>query len=199
MHPSHSFQPTHLILGSTSPRRQALLREMGLKFECLAPNTDEDYPDHLTSYHITDYLCSSKADSLQSNIDASTLLLCADTIVWSEGRVLEKPLDLADARRTLKALSGRSHQVITSVCFRTRHENRVLHETTEVEFASLEADLIDTYLQNGNPLDKAGAYGIQEWIGLVGVERIWGSYTNVVGLPTRLVYKTLRDMVGSAI
>ncbi len=198
MDPAAAIQPPRLILGSTSPRRQALLREMGLRFECRTPDSDETYPEDLTDYHITDYLCVSKADSLHSAIGPGTLLLCADTIVWSDGRVLEKPRDLDEARTTLRQLSGRSHQVITSVCFRSLKEERVLHEITEVEFAGLEPDLIEYYLQNGHPLDKAGAYGIQEWIGLVGVNRIRGSYTNVVGLPTRLVYKTLRDMVNTA-
>jgi septum formation protein len=123
-----------------------------------------------------------------------SVLLTSDTIVWHRDRVLEKPADRREAIETLGRLSGDWHEVITSVCFSTAETRLVRHEVTRVKFAALEPSLIETYMRLGNPLDKAGAYGIQEWIGLVGVEAIEGSYTNVVGLPTRLVYETLREL-----
>ena len=135
-----------------------------------------------------------KALQLIHFLKPESVLLTADTIVWQHGKVLGKPLNKQEAVQTLKALSGAWHEVITSVCFATASSRQIRHEVTRVRFATLEPSLIEAYMQLGEPLDKAGAYGIQEWIGLVGIEAIEGSYTNVVGLPTRLVYETLRDM-----
>ena len=188
------IQPAHLILGSASPRRKALLEAMGFSFEVRTQESDEHYPDNLKHYQITDYLSELKALQLARFVKPGTVLLTADTIVWQQDRVLEKPPDEAGARATLGRLSGAWHEVITSVCFTTPETRLVRHEVTRVKFAPLEPSLIETYLRLGHPLDKAGAYGIQEWIGLVGVEAIEGSYTNVVGLPTRLVYETLREL-----
>ncbi len=186
--------PAHLILGSASPRRKALLEAMGFSFEVRTQDGEETYPSQLNHCYITDYLSKLKASHLKHFLKPESVLLTADTIVWQHGRVLGKPGDREEAIATLNQLSGAWHEVITSVCFTTMAAQQVRHEVTRVKFANLEPSMIATYLRLGHPLDKAGAYGIQEWIGLVGVEAIEGSYTNVVGLPTRLVYETLREM-----
>ncbi len=183
-----------LILGSASPRRKDLLRSMGLEFEVRTADIEESYPQGLQGHEITDYLALEKARALGLHGEETTVVLTADTIVWYGGKVMEKPADIARARATLQSLSGAWHEVITSVCFSRGQSRNLAHAITRVKFANLDPEMISTYLQRGHPLDKAGAYGIQEWIGLVGIEEIRGSYTNVVGLPTELVYKTLRAM-----
>jgi len=185
-----------LILGSASPRRKALLEAMGLSLEVRPALMEETYPIDLVGHQITDYLSEQKAKLLQPGLEAGSLLITADTIVWHENEVLEKPAQIHEARRTLSRLSGKWHKVITSVCFTGMGIQRTVHSITEVKFAALSHEMIETYLSDGQPLDKAGAYGIQEWIGLVGVEDIKGSYTNVVGLPTQLVYTTLQELMG---
>jgi len=185
-----------LILGSASPRRKALLEAMGLSLEVRPALMEETYPKDLVGHQITDYLSEQKAKLLQPGLEAGSLLITADTIVWHENEVLEKPAQIHEARRTLSRLSGKWHKVITSVCFTGMGIQRTVHSITEVKFAALSHEMIETYLSDGQPLDKAGAYGIQEWIGLVGVEDIKGSYTNVVGLPTQLVYTTLQELMG---
>lgn len=167
---------------------------MGLEFEVQIQKSDETYPDSLKSYNITDYLCLHKAKLLANHMREESVLITADTIVWQEGIVLEKPNNRSEAIKTLQKLSGAAHEVITSVCIMSARAKILKHAITEVRFAPLSTEEIETYLNMGNPMDKAGSYGIQEWIGLIGVESIKGSYTNVVGLPTRLVYKTLREM-----
>lgn len=190
--PSKTFG--RLILGSGSPRRKALLEAMGLSFEVQTTEMEETYPEALKGHQITDYLAIRKSEALRPHTGAGDLVLTADTIVWFEGAVMEKPTGIQQARETLRQLSGRRHEVITSVCFRQAEAEEVVHAVTEVKFAPLDDAMINAYFKKGHPLDKAGAYGIQEWIGLTAVEEIRGSYTNVVGLPTQLVYKTLRDM-----
>jgi septum formation protein len=185
---------SNLILGSGSPRRRALLEAMGLAFEVRTADLEETYPETLEGHQITDYLALAKSEALRPKCRQGDLVLTADTIVWFDGAVMEKPTGIEQARETLLRLSGNKHEVITSVCFRQEEASRLIHAITEVEFAPLEPGMIEAYFKMGNPLDKAGAYGIQEWIGLTAVAGIRGSYTNVVGLPTQLVYKTLRDM-----
>ncbi|MDM9632184.1 Maf family nucleotide pyrophosphatase [Robiginitalea aurantiaca] len=190
---------SRLILGSASPRRKSLLKSIGFAFDVVTADIEEVFPMHLEREKITDYLAIQKAWALKRHLDSDTLILTADTIVWFDGAVMEKPGHREEAERTLKALSGNWHEVITSVCFTTEKTQFLKHAITRVKFAPLTDQMIQTYIGSGQPMDKAGAYGIQEWIGLVGVERIDGSYTNVVGLPTQLVYKTLSTMAGSAI
>lgn len=189
-----SIQPHRLYLGSASPRRKALLEGMGLVFEVLQANIEETYPDGLRGHEIADFLALDKARALEGQVEGDGLLITADTVVWFQNEVMEKPADADQARTILGKLSGQWHEVITSVCFTRQGEQRLAHAVTGVKFGTLNREMIDTYLRRGHPLDKAGAYGIQEWIGLVGVEAIRGSYTNVVGLPTQLVYEVLRDM-----
>ena len=186
--------PFNLILGSGSPRRRALLEAMGLTFTTRSADIEETYPAALKGHQITDYLAQAKSEALRPQSQAGDLVLTADTIVWFGGTVMEKPAGIKQAQETLMRLSGNKHEVITSVCFSQDEARQVVHAITEVQFAPLDTAMIEAYFKKGHPLDKAGAYGIQEWIGLVAVEGIRGSYTNVVGLPTQLVYKTLRDM-----
>lgn len=193
--PRPDHQPRHLILGSASPRRKALLEDMGLEFDVRTQAVDEVFPDSLISYEITNYLCVLKASVLRNQLPEHAILLTADTIVCLGNEVLEKPADESEVREMLGKLSGNWHQVYTSVCLSAGDLQEVFHARTDVCFARLEPGMLSEYLRLGIPLDKAGGYGIQEWIGLVGVEAIRGSYTNVVGLPTQLVYKKLCNMV----
>lgn len=178
-----------LVLASGSPRRQQFLKDLGLDFEIRLKEIEEIYPDHLKASQITDFLALLKANALTVNPDE--ILITSDTIVWLEGEALGKPLNYEEAFVTLKKISGKTHKVITSVCLKSVEKTRVFNDTTSVTFAELSDEMIRYYLNNYKPYDKAGAYGIQEWIGLVGIEKIEGSYTNVVGLPTQKFYKEL--------
>ena len=184
-----------LILASGSPRRQQFFKDLGLEFEIKLKPVEEKYPDNLKAVEITNYLAELKAAAFDGALTTGDILVTSDTIVWHGDRALEKPADPAQAFEMIKELSGKTHEVITSVCFKTSGKIKTVHAITYVTFSQLEEDEIQFYVDNFRPFDKAGAYGIQEWIGLIGVEHIEGSYFNVVGLPTHLVYQTLREMV----
>ncbi|MDX1601775.1 MAG: Maf-like protein [Salinimicrobium sediminis] len=184
----------HIILASGSPRRQQFFRDLGLDFEIRLKPIEEKFPSELGGVEITNYLAELKAAAFEGELSTGDILVTSDTIVWHGGRALEKPADPAQALQMLKELSGKTHEVITSVCFMTSEKLRTVHAITRVTFSRLEEDEIRFYIDNFRPFDKAGAYGIQEWIGLIGVEHIEGSYFNVVGLPTHLVYQTLREI-----
>jgi septum formation protein len=177
-------------LASQSPRRQELLRGLHLDFTINVIDVEESYPAGLVGVDIPMYLAEKKANAY--TIDNETLLITADTIVWHEGIVLGKPTDKADARRMLQKLSGKTHQVITGVCICTTAKRKVFHVISEVRFARLTDMEIEYYLENFKPYDKAGSYGVQEWIGYVGVEHINGSYFNVMGLPIQRLYNELK-------
>lgn len=184
----------HIILASGSPRRQQFFRDLGLDFEIRLKPIEEKFPQELRGVEITNYLAELKAAAFEGELSTGDILVTSDTIVWHGGRALEKPADPAQALEMLKELSGKTHEVITSVCFKTSEKLRTVHAITRVTFSRLEEDEIQFYIDNFRPFDKAGAYGIQEWIGLIGVEHIEGSYFNVVGLPTHLVYQTLCEI-----
>ncbi|WP_029038687.1 Maf-like protein [Salinimicrobium xinjiangense] len=184
----------HLILASASPRRQQFFRDLGLEFEIRLKPVEEKYPEELKGVEITDYLARLKAAAFDEELSTGDILVTSDTIVWHEGTALEKPNDPAQAFEMIKALSGKTHEVITSVCFMTAEKKHTVNAITRVSFSKLEDDEIKFYVDNFRPFDKAGAYGIQEWIGLIGVEHIEGSYFNVVGLPTHLVYQGLMEI-----
>ena len=184
----------HIILASGSPRRQQFFRDLGLDFEIRLKPIEEIFPPDLRGVEITNYLAELKAAAFEGELSTGDILVTSDTIVWHGGRALEKPADPAQALEMLKELSGKTHEVITSVCFKTSEKLRTVHAVTRVTFSRLEEDEIQFYIDNFRPFDKAGAYGIQEWIGLIGVEHIEGSYFNVVGLPTHLVYQTLCEI-----
>jgi len=181
-----------IILGSQSPRRQELLNGLNIHFEVKVIDVEETYPSQLVGVDIPMYLAEKKADAFLDSMNENTLLITADTIVWHEGRVFGKPTDKADATRMLKALSGKTHQVITGVCISTLYKRKTFHVISEVRFARLIPEEIEYYLQNFEPYDKAGSYGVQEWIGYIGVEYIEGSYFNVMGLPIQRLYTELK-------
>jgi len=177
-----------IILASGSPRRQQFLKDLDLDFEIRLKEIEEVYPDDLKGVAITNYLAELKAKAFEGEIKSNEILITSDTIVWLNEKALGKPKDYDDALQILKSLSNQTHEVITSVCFKTDQKTDTLFDITKVTFGILTDDQIRYYLDNYKPFDKAGAYGIQEWIGLVGISKIEGSYTNVVGLPTNLVY-----------
>jgi septum formation protein len=181
----------NIILASQSPRRQELLSGLNIPFEVQVIDVDESYPAQLVGVDIPMYLAEKKANAYLT-IDDKTLLITADTIVWHEGQVFGKPTDKEDATNMLKALSGKTHQVITGVCISTLTKRKVFHVISEVRFARLLPDEIEYYLDNYQPYDKAGSYGVQEWIGYIGVEHIEGSYFNVMGLPIQRLYSELK-------
>jgi septum formation protein len=190
-----TFSDHRIILASSSPRRKELLEQMGLKFEQHSLDICEDFPPHLRAAAIPDYLAKQKADAYKDRLKTNEILITADTIVWYEDRLLAKPQDEQEALMMLNSLSDDWHEVITSVCCTSREQQRLIHETTLVRFRKLREEEITYYVAQFQPFDKAGAYGIQEWLGLVGIAEISGSYTNVVGLPTASLYELLRAMV----
>ena len=181
-----------IILASQSPRRIELLGGLNIKFEVMVLDVNEDFPAQMVGVDIPMYLAEKKANAYKHIMDEHTMIITADTIVWHEGKVLGKPVDETDARRMLRALSGKTHQVITGVCISTLHRRKVFHVISDVRFARLAEVEIEYYLQNFKPYDKAGSYGVQEWIGFVGVEHINGSYFNVMGLPVQRLYNELK-------
>ena len=183
-----------LILASNSPRRRELLAGLGMDFEVrVLPGIDESYPEELQGGDIPLFISKEKANAYVNSLADDELLITADTIVWLDGEVLEKPADEADARRMLHELSGQTHQVFTGVCLTTRAKQVAFSCRSDVTFCPLTDDEIDYYVSHYHPLDKAGAYGVQEWIGYVGVERIEGSFFNVVGLPVQRLYQALKQ------
>ncbi len=184
--------PYKIILASNSPRRRELLAGLGLDFTVkVISGIDESWPHSLKGEEIPLYISREKATPYRPLIGPDELVITADTIVYVDGEVLGKPHDKADARRMLRLLSGRWHEVITGVTLMTAQKERSFAVTTRVRFCNLTDDEINRYVESGLPMDKAGAYGIQEWIGYVGVEAIEGSYFNVVGLPVQRLYREL--------
>ena len=190
------FQGTRIILASNSPRRQQFLKDIGLVFDIKTHKVDEVFPPHLKGAEIPDYLVRLKAAPF-TDIKPNELVITADTIVWSEKHCLGKPKDKEEAKAMLGQLSGKMHEVITSVGFTQTNQQRVIHETSQVYFKNLSEEEIDYYVKHYQPFDKAGAYGIQEWIGTIGIEKIKGSYTNIVGLPVAQVLATLEEICHS--
>ena len=182
----------NIVLASNSPRRKELMSGLGVDYVVKTlPDVDESYPDTLQGEEIPAYISREKAEAYQSMIEPDELLITADTIVWMNGEVLGKPKDREDALRMLRKLSGASHQVITGVCLTTKGWQNSFTVTTDVTFAVLSEEEIVYYVDKYSPMDKAGAYGVQEWIGFIGVESISGSYYNVMGLPVQKLYREL--------
>lgn len=182
-----------LILGSKSPRRQQLLHEMGYSFEVRAKDTDESYPDHLLPHEIAIHISVQKANALKEEMKQDEVLITADTIVCVDNLILGKPENEKEAISMLRKLSGKSHSVITAVSIASQSEISSDYCETIVYVKDLSREEIIGYIKNYQPFDKAGAYGIQEWFGAIAVEKITGSYNNVVGLPTHLVYRMLKN------
>ncbi len=183
----------NIILASGSPRRQAFFKELDLGFTIQVKEVEEVYSYKLKRSEITDYLSQLKA-SVFTDLSEKDILITSDTIVWKDGEALGKPKDLEEAKQMLRELSGQMHEVITSVCFTSKNFQKTVNDVTKVWFKKLSEEEIEYYLKNYKPFDKAGSYGIQEWLGYIGIEKIEGCYFNVMGLPTRLVYKTLSEI-----
>jgi septum formation protein len=183
---------TKLILASNSPRRRQLLTDLGLSYEIRLHEVDETYPGHLHRAEVAEYLAAHKAAAYASDLAPHEVVLTADTIVCLEDDVLNKPADEAEATRMLTRLQGRAHDVFTGVCLLTGNGRRIVFsDQTTVHFRSLSPAEIDFYVRTFRPLDKAGAYGAQDWVGMVGVTRLEGSYFNVMGLPVHRVWEEL--------
>lgn len=181
-----------VILASGSPRRRELMAGLGVNYEVrILPDVDESYPDTLQGEEISLYIAKEKADAYIPMMQPDELIITADTIVWLDGKVLGKPRDREDALQMLRTMSGRTHKVFTGVCITTTDWQRSFTAQTEVRFATLSEDEIIYYVDNFKPMDKAGAYGVQEWIGFIGVENISGSYYNIMGLPVQKLYREL--------
>ncbi|MEQ9467867.1 MAG: Maf family nucleotide pyrophosphatase [Ekhidna sp.] len=183
---------SNLILASKSPRRKQLLQEAGFEFEVKTIDFDETFPENLASGKVAEYLAVEKNKAHRAAFGEG-VIITADTVVIFSDKILGKPQDEEEARRVLKILSGKIHQVVTGVCISSAEKQVSFSNLTEVKFHELSDEEIAHYIQIAPPLDKAGSYGIQDWIGLIGVEWIRGSYFNVVGLPVDQVYKVLKD------
>lgn len=190
----NKLQKYKLILASGSPRRQQFFKDLDLDFEIRLKEIEEIYPPELKAEEITNYLAELKAKAFEGELKENEILITSDTIVWFNDKALGKPKDAQDAFAILKSLSNATHEVITSVCFKTSTKTSVIYEITKVTFNDLSDEAIQYYIDNYNPFDKAGAYGIQEWIGFVGVSKIEGSYANVMGMPTDKVYEYLMNL-----
>lgn len=184
----------HVILASGSPRRHQFLKDLDIPFIVEHKSIKEEYPEDLKGSEITDYLAKLKAEIFLRELKDREILITSDTIVWHNEKALNKPKTTSEAFKMLETLSGTTHEVISSVTFSTNQSQKTVNSTTRVTFKDLCKDEIDFYIKNYHPLDKAGAYGIQEWIGLIGITHIEGSYFNVVGLPTHLVYEILKEI-----
>ena len=182
-----------IVLASKSPRRQELLRGMGVKFVTLTKETPEDYPE-MPFKKVPEYLSRQKSLAFNDEeLPENYLLITADTVVIAANEILGKPADKADALRMLDLLSGKTHHVVTGVTVRTKNKSKTFSATSKVTFATLEPAEMEHYVDLYQPYDKAGAYGIQEWIGYVGISGLQGSFYNVMGLPTRKLYQTLKE------
>jgi septum formation protein len=185
----------NIILASRSPRRQQLLSDLGLKFDVVTREYIESYPDGLTGEEIARYVAHEKAVSFKNEISANDIVIAADTIVWCNNRVLGKPVDFEDAIHILKEISGNTHKVITGVTILSLSRELTFTDSTKVTFEALSDEEIRYYVDEFKPYDKAGAYGIQEWIGLIACSHIEGSYFNVVGLPVQRLYRELQNFI----
>lgn len=194
MKQTKNMKAKKIILASNSPRRRELLAGLDISFEVkVIPGIDESYPEDLPAVEVPQYISKAKAYAYLGMIDDDTMVITADTIVVLDNEILGKPVDDDDARRILHKLSGKTHQVITGVCLTSLDKQRVFAVTTGVTFKQFTEQEIDYYVSHYHPLDKAGAYGIQEWIGHIGVTALNGSYFNVMGLPVQRIYMEMQD------
>jgi septum formation protein len=190
----NNLKDYQIILASQSPRRHQMLKELGLDFEIRTKEVEEIYPEDLEAEKVPVYLAELKAAAFEADLKEKDLVITADTIVCVDDWILGKPKGRAEAVKMLKALSGRSHRVISGVCLTSQEKKVSFATTTHVHFKKLSDSEIDFYIDNYKPFDKAGAYGIQEWIGFIGIDGIEGSYFNVVGLPIQRLYLELKKL-----
>lgn len=184
----------HLILASGSPRRQQFFKDLGLNFEIRLKEVEEIYPPKLRHFEISDYLAQLKSLPFENELKENDILITSDTIVWHNDKALGKPRDTQEAFDMLSSMSNATHEVITSVCFKTTTFQKTVASVTKVTFKPLKSEEINYYIDNYKPFDKAGAYGIQEWIGAIGITKIEGNYNTVVGLPLDVVYRELSNL-----
>lgn len=192
-HPlSHIREKYNLVLGSGSPRRKQLLTDLGLEFEVRKAETDEQYPEDLEPDRVAEFLAKQKFEALLPTLQSKELLITADTIVLFRNEILGKPGNAGEARRILKVLSGNTHKVITGVSIGHNNRSMSFSVQSSVHFQVLKSNELDFYIENSKPFDKAGSYGIQEWIGMIGVSRVEGCYYNIVGLPVHQLYQSFK-------
>lgn len=184
-----------LILASGSPRRQQFFKDLDLDFEIRLKDVEEIYPPELKAVEITDFLAELKANAFEGELKENEILITSDTIVWHQNKALGKPKNAEEAFEMIRSMSNTTHEVFTSVCFKTNTTSTLLNDVTKVTFNDLSDEAILYYIENYKPYDKAGAYGIQEWFGFMAVAKVEGSYTNVMGLPTAKVYEYLSTLV----
>lgn len=182
------------VLGSGSPRRKELLSGLGVSFEIRVKDTDESFDPTMPTDAVPEYLAAKKASALIPDLQENEMIICADTVVILDDQIIGKPTDHADAHRMLRQLSGQTHRVITGVFIGNRKIQRSFSDKSEVSFRDLSDEEIDYYITNYQPFDKAGSYGIQEWLGYVAITRMEGTYTNVMGLPTNNVFEVIREL-----
>ncbi|MGB0975223.1 MAG: Maf-like protein [Flavobacteriaceae bacterium] len=191
---TEKLQHKHIILASGSPRRQQFFKDLGLDFEIRLKDVEEVYPPKLRHFEISDYLAQLKSLPFENELTSEDILITSDTIVWHNNTALGKPRNTQEAYDMLSSLSGTTHEVITSVCFKTKTFQKTVASVTKVTFKTLTPEEISYYIDNYRPFDKAGAYGIQEWIGAIGITKIEGNYNTVVGLPVDIVYRELTNL-----
>lgn len=184
----------NVILASGSPRRQNFFKELDIDFEIRLKEVEEIYPKELKGSEITDFLADLKSKPFDNELTESNLLITSDTIVWFNNKALGKPKNYNDAFNMIKSMSDKKHSVITSISIKNKSFQKIINDTTQVYFKKLSDEEIDYYIKNYKPYDKAGAYGIQEWIGKIGIDKIEGSYFNVMGLPVHKLYKELINL-----
>ena len=181
----------NIILGSSSPRRNELLKSLGFDFIINPSNADEDYPLNLKGHEIPVFLAEKKASSFNGVLTETDLLITADTIVWCEGEIFNKPINFEEGKLMLQTLSGKMHEVFTAVCLKSANKQIIFYDATKVYFKKFTNEEIEYYLNKYKPYDKAGSYGVQEWIGYIGIEKIEGSFYNVMGLPVKKLHEEL--------
>ena len=183
-----------IILASQSPRRINFFNELNIKFKSIKLDFDESYPNNLVAEQITDFIANKKANYYSDLLNKNTIVITSDTIVWLNGKAIGKPKNNENAKEILQTLSSNTHKVITSFCIKTLESKKIVNDITKVTFKELTEKEIDFYINHNKVLDKAGAYGIQDWIGYIGITNINGTYNNVMGLPTHLLYKELMNL-----
>src|SRR5690606_2023136 len=188
-----NIKSRRIILASKSPRRNELLKGLGLEFLTKTKDVEENFPDAMDPFAVPRYLAEKKAMAFREDLQEEDLLIAADTVVIVDGEILNKPADEGDALLMLQKLSGNVHQVITGVCMMDRQKTVVFEDQTEVHFKALEEEELLGYIKRFQPFDKAGAYGVQEWIGYVAVYKMVGSFYNVMGLPVHRIYEELKN------
>ncbi|WBX74637.1 Maf-like protein [Tenacibaculum pacificus] len=191
---SNKLSNYNIILASNSPRRQELIKDLDVPFTIKTKEVEEIYPENLKASEITDFLSDLKSKPFEDELTEKDLLITSDTIVWHNNKALGKPKNYDEAFEMLKSLSDNTHQVITSICISNKNFKNIFNDTTTVTFKKLTDDEVHYYIKNYQPFDKAGAYGIQEWIGKIAITKIEGSYFNVMGFPIHKLYKELINL-----